>query len=80
MFTKDEHLVDITSSTGVYFDLLIPLFLRTKFLKDTITSVVNRYTFSLINMMDLAQSFTAMGLFKMEVTRCKYKGQVSFKN
>ena len=28
--------------------------------------------------MEPAQSVTAMGSFKMEVTRCKYKGQVMF--
>ena len=78
MLPKDEHLVDITAETGIYFDLWLPLFLRTKILKAVVTSVVNRYTVSLTKIMELAHSVTAMGLLKMEVTRCKYKGQVLF--
>ena len=78
MFPKDEHLGDITAATGISFDLLLPLFLRTKIIKATVTSVVNQYTVSLTMLMELAHSVTAMGMFKMKVTRCKYIGQVLF--
>ena len=69
MLPKDENLGDITAATGNYFDLLLPFSLRTKILKAMVTSVVNKYTFSLTKLMGLAQSVTAMGLFKMEVIR-----------
>ena len=38
---KDEHLGDITAATGISFDLLLPLFLRTKIIKATVTTVMN---------------------------------------
>ena len=78
MRPKDEHLGDITAATGISFDLLLPLFLRTKIIKAMVTSMVNLYTVSLTKLMKLAQSITYMGLLKTEVTRCKYKVQVSF--
>ena len=80
MLPKDEHLGDIKSATSIYFDLLLPLFLNTKVIKATATSVVNWYTVSFTKLMDLTQSVTAMGTFKIEVTRCKYKGQLFFDN
>ena len=78
MLPKDEHLGGITSATGISFDLLFTLFLRTKILMATLTYVVNKYTVSLTKLVDIAQSVTAMGLFKMKVMRCKYEFQVSF--
>ena len=78
MLPKDKYLGYIAAATGLSFGLLLTLFLGTKILKATVTYVVNRYTISLTNLMDLAQSVTAMGSFKTEVTRCKYKVQVSF--
>ena len=78
MLPKYENLGDITAATGIYFDISIPLFIRTNILKDTVTSVVNWYTVSLTKLMELAQSVAAMDSLKMEVTGCKYKGQVSF--
>ena len=78
MIPKDERLGDITAGAGIYLYLLLTLFLRTKIIKATVTYVANQYTISPNNLMHLAQSVTAMDLFKMELTRCKYKGQVSF--
>ena len=78
MLPKDEHLGDITAATGIYFDFLLPLFLRTNIIKATVTSVVNRYTILLTKLIKIAQSVTAMGSFKVEVTKCKYKGDVLF--
>ena len=75
MVPKDKNLGDITATADVYFDLLI---LRTKIIKDTVTSVVNWRTVALTKTMNIAQSVTSMGLFKVEVTRCKYKDQVLF--
>ena len=54
MLPKDEHLVDITAETGIYFDLWLPLFLRTKILNAKVTSVVNRCTISLTKLMGIA--------------------------
>ena len=59
-----------------FFDLLLHLFLSANILKPEVTSVVNWYTVSLKEVTDIAQCFTAMGLFKMEVTKCKYEVQV----
>ena len=70
MLPKDEHLGNTTAATGISFDLLPPLFLKTKILKAMVTSVVNRYTVSLTNLMDISNSVTSMGSFKMEVRRC----------
>ena len=78
MLPKDEHLGDITAATGIYFDLFLPLFLRSNIIKTTVTSVVNRYSVSLTKLVDLEQSVTAMGLFKMEPKRYIYKGKVYF--
>ena len=74
--SNDEDLGDITSATGIYFDLLIHLLLWIKIIKSEVTYVVNWYTFSLTKLTELAQSVTSMGLFKMEATTCKYKFQV----
>ena len=75
---KDDHLGDITDATSIYFDLFLLLFLRTKIIKVTVKSVSNRNNVSLTKLMDIAQSVTAMGSFKAEVTKCKYKGDVLF--
>ena len=76
MLTNDEYLGDITAATGISFDLLLQLLLRTKLLKYAVTSVMNWYTFSITNLTELAHIFTAIGFFKMEVTTCKYKVHV----
>ena len=78
MLSKDKNVGDITAATGIYFYLVLPFFLRTNILKSAVTSVLNRYTVALTKLMELAHSDTAMGSFKKEVMRCKYKGQVSF--
>ena len=65
MRPKDEHLGDITSATGISFDLLLPLFLRTKILKAMVNSMVNLYTVSLTKLIELAQSMTAMGSLRI---------------
>ena len=76
MLPKDKHLGYITSEAGISFYFFLTLLLGTNIFKAVITSVVNRYTISLTKLMELVQSVTAMGSFKMEVTRCKYKVQV----
>ena len=78
MLPKDKHLGDITAAKGIYFYLLLPLFLSIKILKAVVTSVMNMYTLSITNMIEFSHSVTSMGLFKMEVTIFKYKCQVMF--
>ena len=60
----------------VFFDLLLHLFLRNKILKSPVSYVVNWYTVLFTRLMELTNIFTAIGLFKTEVTTCKYKVQV----
>ena len=74
MIIKDENVGDITAATGIYFYLLLTLFLRINFLKATVTSVVNWYNLSLIKLVEIAHSVTSMVSFKMKVTGYKYKG------
>ena len=80
MLSKDKHLGDITSGTGICFDLLLHLFLRNNILKFAVNSVVNWYTVSLTNLTELLQSVAEMVFFKMEVTLCIYRVQVLFDN
>ena len=75
MLNNDEDLCDITAASCICFYLLLHLLLTTNILKSAVTSVVNWYNVSLTKLTDLAQSVTAMGLFKIEATTCKYKFQ-----
>ena len=62
---KDDHLGDIADATSIYFYLFLLFFLRTKIIKVTVNSVLNRNNVSLTKLMNIAQSVTAMDLFKM---------------
>ena len=73
MLSKGKYLGDITAATDIQFELLLHLFLSTNMIKYALTSMVNWYTVSLTNLMEVTQSVTAMGLFNMEVTTSKYK-------
>ena len=70
--SNDEDLGDITSATGIYFDLLLQLLLMTNILKSRVNFVVNWYNVSFTKLTELAHIATAMGLFKIEATTCKY--------
>ena len=78
MISKDEDLGVITAATCISFDLFLHFFLRTNIIKSAVNSMVNLYTVSITYLTELAQSITAMGLFKIEATTCKYKDKILF--
>ena len=49
-----QDLGDMTSATGIYFDLFLHLILSTNILKSMVTSVVNWYTVSLTKLTEFA--------------------------
>ena len=63
MLTNDEDIHDITAATGISFDVLLHLFLSTKIIKYTVTSVVNWYIVLLTNIRDCTECHSN-GVFK----------------